>query len=139
MTAGLEVDVAEEFIFDTLTGDATLMGLVNAVVNSRTVPQTVPFPFVQFFNSSAIDYAAVGAARIWTDQVYTVKVVGHTALFSDLKAAAARIDTLLHRGSGPTADGTVWSCVREQIIRQEDDVSGDPYRHSGGLYRIQAS
>lgn len=138
MAAGTEVDAAEQFIFNALSGDATLTAMIGGVFNTEA-PQSVAFPFVIYQNMSAVDYAAVGANRIWTNQVFMVKVVGDTADYSTLSPAVARIDVLLHRGSGTALAGIVWAAVREQVIRQPESVSGKPYRHSGALYRLYAS
>lgn len=139
MAQGLEPDVADEWVYTTLHGDATLMALISDVFSGGAGPEGATFPFATFQNMSGMDLAVVGAFRIWTDLVYLVKVVGHTADFQSLKTAVARIDVLLHRSSGTTADGTIWACVREQTIRLPEVVKGDQYRHSGGLYRLYAT
>ncbi len=143
MTAGLEAAAAEEWLFNTLNGDAQLRGgaspLVQGVHNTEA-PEGALFPFILYQFSSGVDLAVVGATRIWTNLVYLVKVVGETADFGDLQAAVARIDALLHRASGVAADGTVWACVREQVIRLPESIAGGrQYRHSGALYRIYAT
>lgn len=134
---GAETAAADDFLYTTLHGDATLMGLVTDVVNTEPAG-VLAYPFVIFQFMSGIDYAAVGAFRIWTNMVYLVKVVGDTPVYADLTAAVARIDTLLHRASGAVTDGTVWSCVREQAFRMPETVAGRQFRHDGGLYRITA-
>lgn len=141
MAAGLEMDAAEEFIYATLKGDATLMALTPSadVYNSQPDQGTV-FPVIVYQFMSGIDYAAVGAIRIWSSMIYLVKVVGQTANVQDLKAAVARIDVLLHRASGTAADGTIWASVREQTISLPPDMSnGQIYHHRGALYRVYAS
>lgn len=139
MTAGLEAPAAEEWLYATLHGDATLMALVHGVWPGGEAPQGTAYPFVTFQQMAANDYAAVGAFRIWTNMLYLVKVVGETPDFASLNTAVARIDTLLHRGSGTAADGTVWSCVREQVIRLPETVQGKQYRTAGALYRLYAT
>jgi capsular polysaccharide biosynthesis protein len=139
LTAGLEASAAEEFLVTTLTGDATLMAQLSGGVWSMEAPEGTVYPFLVFQFVSGIDYAAVGAQRIWTNMIYLVKVIAETADFSVMNAAVARIDALLHRASGVVADGTVWSCTREQIIRLPDDVANDQFRQAGGLYRLYAA
>lgn len=140
MSAGLEADAAEEWLFNTLNGDATLTGLLaGGVKPGGSAPQGTPYPFATFQHQAGNDYAAVGAFRIWTNLVYLVKVVGRSADYQTLRTAVARIDALLHRASGTGADGTVWACVREQTIRMPEIVAGDQYRHDGALYRLYAS
>jgi hypothetical protein len=141
MTAGLEATVAEEFLFSTLTGDATLMAMLpsgaNGVANTDSA-RGAQYPLIVFQFMSGIDAAAVGALRIWTDMLYMVKVIAQGADYSVMDAALARIDALLHRASGTVTDGTVCTCTREQVIRLPDSVAGDPYRQAGAIYRICA-
>lgn len=139
MSAGLEVEAAEEWLYDTLHGDATLMAEVVDVYGGGAGPEGTAYPFATFQMMSGIDLMVVGAFRVWTELVYQVKIVGETADFQDLKTAVARIDALLHRASGSSADGTLWACVREQTIRMPEVVEGKQYRHSGALYRLYAT
>lgn len=125
---------------NTLSGDATLLALLaGGVKPGGSAPQGTPYPFLTYQMMSGIDYAAVGAYRIWTNLIYLVKVVGRSADYQTLRTAVARVDALLHRGSGTAADGTIWACVREQTIRMPEIVSGDQYRHDGALYRLYAT
>jgi hypothetical protein len=139
MSAGLEASAAEEFIYGTLTGDATLTALVTGGVWNTQAEQGSVYPLLLYQFMSGLDYAAVGAERVWTNLIYMVKVIADTADFSVMNAAVARIDQLLHRASGTVADGSVWSCTREQVIRLPDSVAGSQYRQAGGLYRIYAA
>jgi hypothetical protein len=139
MSAGMEAEAAEEFLYSRLANDVTLSGLVNGVF-VNIAPQPTIYPLVIIQEMSGIDYAAVGAYRVWTNFVYLVKVIGQTASNGDLKAAVARIDALLHRASGAAGDGTIWACVREQVIRMPEYApGGQQYRHSGAMYRVYAS
>jgi hypothetical protein len=137
MTAGLEAASAEEFIFDTLTGDTTLTGLIGGRVFNTQAVQGAAYPLVVYQWMSGQDYAAVGAERIWTNLLYLVKAIADNALYPD--AIAARIDALLHRASGNVTNGVVWSCTREQVIRLPDAVAGSQFRQSGAVYRLLAA
>lgn len=139
MTAGLETQAAEEFIYSTLSGDATLMAQLPGGVWNVQANERAPYPLVVFQFMSGIDAAAVGALRIWTSMIYLVKAIAEADNFAALNSAVARIDALLHRTSGTAADGTVWTCTREQAIRLPDSVAGRQYRQAGGLFRINAS
>lgn len=139
MSAGLEPDACDEWIWTTLASDATLTPLIHGVWLGGTAPQGTAFPFVTFQMMAANDLMVVDAIRVWTNLVYLVKVVGESADFQTLRAVVARIDALLHRGSGTAADGTVWACVREQAIRMPEVVSGRQFRHDGALYRLYAT
>lgn len=139
MTAGLEALAAEEWLYATLQGDATLAAAAPGGVWNTQADEGTPYPFVLFQFMSGIDYAAVGAQRIWTNMIYLVKVIADAADFDSMNAALARIDQLLHRVNGTAADGTVWSCTREQVIRLPDAVAGSQFRQAGGLWRIYAA
>lgn len=139
MTAGLEAPAAEEFLYNTLTGDATLMALVPGGVWNTQADEGSGYPLVLYQFMSGIDYAAVGAVRIWANMLYLVKVVADSADFSVMNSAIARIDTLLHRASGSVADGTVWSCTREQVVRLPDQVANRQFRQAGATYRLYAT
>jgi hypothetical protein len=139
VSAGLEFAAAEEFLYGTLHGDGPLMALIHDVWPGGAAPQGTAFPFVTFQFMSGLDYAAVGAYRIWSNMLWLIKAVGETANFADLNAIVARIDALLHRSSGTAVDGTVWACVREQTVNLPEVVQGKQYRHSGALYRVYAT
>lgn len=142
MTAGLEASAAEEFLMTTLSGDATLVALLDGGIWNTEAAQDRPdpkYPLLLFQFMSGLDFAAVGAVRIWTNMIYLVKVIADGADFGAMNAAVARIDQLLHLASGTTADGTVWSCTREQIVRLPDQVAGSQFRQAGAMYRLYCS
>jgi hypothetical protein len=138
MTAGLEAATAEEHIYGLLHGDATLMGLVGDIWDTQA-PQGATFPFVVYQFMTGNDLMEVASIRIWSNMLFLIKVVGQTGNYSDLNAAVARIDTLLHRTSGAVADGTVWACIRQQVFRLPEMVSGKQYRSAGAIWRIYAT
>jgi hypothetical protein len=139
MAAGLEADACEQLIYSTLNGDATLTALVTGVYIDLA-PEGTAFPFVVFQEMSGRDLMEVGSNRIWTNFVYSVKVIGQTASFADLRTAVARVDVLLHKLSGTAASGTIHACIREQSVRLLELAPGGlQVRHSGGIYRLYAS
>lgn len=136
---GLEMAAARQYLYGALHGDATLMALVHDVWPGGSAPEGTAFPFVVFQFMSGVPYAAVGAYRIWNNMVWLVKAVGETADISALDTIVARIDTLLQRGSGTPAAGTIWSCVQETTIEYPETISGKQYRHLGATYRLFAT
>lgn len=139
MTAGLEVAAVDEWLDATLNNDATLAGLVPGGIWNTQPKANTAYPLGIFQFMSGVPHAAVGAYRIWVNMVYLVKVIGETADSATLNAAVARIDALLQRGSGTAADGTIWSCVCETMIRFPEAIEGRQYRHSGATYRLYAT
>lgn len=139
MSAGLEAASADEFLYSTLSGDATLMAAATGGVWNTQAQEGTVYPLIVFQFMSGIDYAAVGALRVWTNMIYMVKAIAEADNFDALNAIVARIDALLHRTSATPTDGIVWSCTREQVIRLPDSVASRQYRQSGALWRVYAS
>jgi hypothetical protein len=140
VSAGLEAATARTFLTTTLGADTALLALATGGVhNGSLAPQGTPYPVVLFFFMSGVDLGVVGAVRVWSDMVWTVKAVGRGPYYDDLDPIMARVDALLQRASGSVAQGTVWSVDRQTTLEYEDLVAGDPYRHLGGTYRICAS
>lgn len=139
MSQGQEMAAARQWLYGVLHGDATLLGLGRDVFPGGTAPESFGFPFVTFQFMSGRDLMEIASIRIWTNMIWLVKVVGETADISTLDAIWARIDVLLHRGSGTPAAGTVWACVRESTFELPETIQGKQYRSLGGTYRLYAT
>lgn len=134
----IESLVADEWIYETLTGDTTLMALVAGVYDSL-VPPSVPLSstVVLFSFQASTDYFGVGSHRVMADNVYLVRAVAQSASYATVQAAADRIDALLHQVNNQTLDnGLMISCWRESIFKLAETAQGVQYRHLGGMYRV---
>ena len=133
-----EVVAAERWLYATLTGDATLAGIVGTRVYGYIVPAGVPTPFVLWTMPGAgNDRNTLNGVRIWADMLYAVRLVDEVEDYIPLEAGAAAIDAALHRASGSNVSGTIVSCVREApFAMPELRESGPQLRHLGGLYRL---
>jgi hypothetical protein len=127
---------AETWLYSKLSADATLLGLVSTRIYGYVAPPQTTYPLVIYQYQAGHDVGGVSAVRIMSQEVYVVKAVGRDTSFSTLKPIAKRIDELLHRASGSTADGQVLACVREQPFRMVEVEDGIEYRYLGGIYRI---
>lgn len=144
MTQGLELDTAEGWLYATLHADSTLETLVGGsgrawlfnTSGGALVPTDAVYPLVTYQEQSGVDVMEVSSIRIMVNALYLVSVWGKTADFGDIKTAAARLDVLLHRTSGSTADGTVFGCRREDPFRQATTPNGVAFRRAGGIYRL---
>jgi len=141
----IETVVAEQWLYATLSGDATLRGYLTDGVNGvhmDMIRQGGGFPAVLIGNLSGEDLDAIGggATRIWTDMLYVVRgVAAGSSYAGTLASISQRIDALLHYKSGTATDGTVWACRRERPFRMaEVGPGGEQYRHLGSIYRILA-
>lgn len=131
-----EILTADNWIYDTLVADATIVAGVSTRVYGHVAPIDSVFPYIVFKPAeTSIDLMVVNAKRVWSDGLWLVIVVGKTQTFSTLQTVADRIDTLLHRASG----AGVQTSVRERPFSMVEIVDGVQYRHLGGVYRIQVS
>ena len=134
----METLTVDKWLYAKLTGDATLMALVQAVYNTR-VPQDAPLPYVLFREQTARDVRGMGPVRIWADTRFLVRVVAETrSWLGSLETAANRIDVLLDCASGTVTGGQVFVCVREEPFRLVESVQSREWRHLGGVYRMLA-
>jgi hypothetical protein len=134
----VETLTVDRWLYQTLTGDTTLMALVTDV-HTWPVPQGAALPYVLFQEQAARDVQGMGAERLWATGSWLVRVVSESASWGgDLEAAAKRIDTLLQAQGGTVSGGTVFVCVREHPFRLVESAQSRQFRHLGGIYRIMA-
>lgn len=138
-----EVVAVDRWLYATLTGDATLGGIIGTKAFAEIVPpdqggNAIAPPYVLWtLPGAADDYQTVEGHRIWADMVYAVRLVMAAESYVDLEAGAARIDTVLHRASGSNVSGVIVACVRQAPFAMlELRDSGPQLRHLGGLYRV---
>lgn len=136
--SGIEQDAAAQWIQTTLGGDATLQALVAGGIGvyESVAPEGSAFPSIVFQILAGHDVMVTNATRLFSELVVLVKAVTNVASFAAIAPIAARIDLLLHKGSGTTSDGQTWGSVREQPFRLAEVSNGIQYRSSGGLYRL---
>lgn len=134
----IETVAADQWLHATLTGDATLTGVVAGRVYADLAPPDSELPAVVFSEQAPTDSIGVDGARILVQALWLVRVIADTTSWhGTLKTAADRIDTVLHNTSGAAAGGvTVGKCVRESSYRLVDTAHGKQYRHLGGIYRL---
>lgn len=134
-----ETSPADRWLFATLDADVdlrTALGGPNRVWQEEA-DQGAPMPYAVFIYQGGSDVWGHGAARVMANLLYLVKVVG-IGSFAELRTAADRIDAALQGKSGVAADGQVFGCVRERIVRYPERHEGKTYRHRGGMYRLYA-
>lgn len=135
----LETAVTDTFLYQTLTSDATISGIIGTRCYADFAPQGSALPAIIFQLQATTDLNGVGSQRVMVNNLYVVKAVMETASYGgNLATLAQRIDTLLHRQQlriGANS-GYVW-CRRERVFRlAEVGDGGKQYRHLGGVYRI---
>jgi hypothetical protein len=118
------------------TALAAAPALAGGRIYQGVAPQGAAQPFVVFQMLAGTDLMEVGAARVWANLLYLVKVTGQGSSFAALAAIADAIDTRLHKASGVTADGRVLACVREEPHTMTEITDGQQWRHAGGQFRL---
>lgn len=135
-----ETLAADEWIYAKLTGDATMAGLIGARVYAEMAPPTAAYPFVVTSHLSSVDVPTHNQHRIMVSGIWLVRgIVQDFSFNATLKAIAERIDVLLHRSTGGTANGgtaAIFTSHREQPFRMAEEAEGKSFRHLGGQYRI---
>lgn len=129
-------------IYNKLTGDATLTGLLaagTASVFNGMAPQGAAMPYVVFSAASDRDGYTLDAEAT-VDFIYGVKAVTSSPAGSPTKKAAgtiaARIKTVLN-DAPLTITGRTWlSTRRESSIDYSEPANSNVYFHVGGNYRI---
>lgn len=132
--------IIDEWLYDTLSADATILAAVGTRIYAEIAPQDSDLPCVVYSGRPVRDVMAVGAIRIWEALEYNIRAIGQYESFYPLQGVADAIDTALHAGAGAAGSGTgtVLTCTREQEIRYVEVDDGVQYRHLGGLYLIRA-
>lgn len=148
-----ELQALDKFIWQKLTGDATLVALVGTYgtppttapkVFADTALQSVAPPYVLFTFNSSEDITSLGKPRIRhiVRPLYLIRVVTKGDDYALAGQVADRIDAVMHGATGTVATPTalvVQSTGREQLIRYQEAPGGVRHNHVGGLYRFFVS
>ena len=132
----IESYVGLEFIFATLTNDATFNSLALGGAWRGSAPVGTPMPLCIISFQSGIDVLTANARRMMINAMFQVKASGQAANTPAVAALAAAIDALLARTSGYATGGYALACFRESVIQYDEDIGSDKYTHMGGLYRL---
>ncbi len=133
-----ELAIAEQWLYETLSGDAQLAAAAVGGVWLDTAPSDTPYPYVTFqFIPGSQDLKTANAIRIWANTLWLVKATAKVGAHGALVTIANRIDAVLHLGTGTVGTGRVYWCERESPFSQPITENGVQYRQVGGLYRIR--
>lgn len=131
----VETFAVDDFVYDTLAADPALTGRVfDALAAQGAQP-----PYVVFQQQAGTDVVLANATRIMANLLYLVRVIGVGRSFAALKALATAVDQRLDRASGSTADGVIYQCVREGVLKRSYTEAGGEVREIGLVFRIHAT
>ena len=129
----------DEALYTLLTGDVTLMALVEGVYNAVTPADAdedvaVDYPLVIFQQVSGVDDYTLGV-RVRTQYAYQFRVIGTGLDMKPLNDALERIEALL---MDTAVTGTTLYCRREgQLPSMAEMDAGMIYQQVGATYRIE--
>lgn len=130
-----EVYAGIEWMYATLTADATLMSLAPGGVNRGVAEPNTPTPYIVMNYQSGNDTNTANGIRLLAKPLFLVKAVGPASMSDVVAQVAARIDDLLK----PPASGTVTGALvtmsgRQSPLLMDEDVNGAEWVNIGGLY-----
>lgn len=128
------------WLYQTITGDTTLAGLIGTRFYHGVAPAGTQYPFVVAqMLSGGNDLLGVGGIRIWAAPLFIIKAVCKGSSTGPVEPVANRIDAVLHAASGTVTNGVIWECVRERPFDLPTLEDGVNYQQLGGEYRVRAS
>jgi hypothetical protein len=123
-----------------LGADTELLALVpNGVYEDLSPPNATRFVIVS--QIIATDTAVFQQGRVIEDALLLVEARMRSSSNGDVRAAAARLDTLLEDGTLEIPNYQLMAMFREEFIRRTEVDEVDPtivWRRRGGRYRVQA-
>jgi len=130
-----------DYIVSYLQADATLMAMINGIW-LRSTPTDVATPLVKIDRQDAEDLMVVNLYRVWADLTFLVRAATENQErgqpdWSEVRAIADRLDTLLHKHEQNQTD-LQWHSFREEPFTDETIEDGKLYLHAGGIYRVRA-
>lgn len=143
--AFVELSEADQWLYSTFTGDATLMSYLTAsgVYSTYAPPLTTGKYLVYQVQSPGNDVHAsgrLGTGRIMSTPLYLCRIVGAANDWASLEAAALRMDVLIEGVDATTTNGNHIAVQRESPY-QAVNIQGPQqrWRELGGLYRLYIS
>lgn len=138
-----ETAIIPKWIYDTLTGDATLTGA--AMLNSTTnffhgINKSTIVTLGCYFGLQAGNYRKViNGNQIWLEAVYRVQIIAHGSSFATIAPIVGRVVTLLDKKKKVTVSGgLIESCLLDSPIEMEVVEQGIAKQVLGNMFRICA-
>lgn len=139
-----DILTAERWLFERLSGDATLTGMLGGAEAPRIYTDAAPrlatptvYPILLLLAPApGRPVMGVGATIIMFDELWMVKGVTKGNSYAPLGAMMNRADAILHKASGTTTGGVVIGCIAENAVHYDEVDNGVVYKHLGRYYRI---
>ena len=116
---------ADKFLISTLSGDATLMALVQGIYSDHA-GKNATYPLIVYQQIGPSEPAANAYGdSIFDVEPWQVAVVGTGESYVALETAADRVRALLHKSSG----AGVLGCIYTSTQRLAERIGGVEYRN----------
>ena len=154
----LDVD---KWLYQTLTTDAQLPGLIAAARAADTTPgqptpvpgvaarwlfadlapQATPMPYIVYSLHTSSDVRAGFHTRVATEAYFLIKVVGHGDGWTAVQPVIDRLDTLLEQPALLAVQGTslLQAVTRHQAMKTVEIVENVRVNQVGGIYKFFVS
>lgn len=133
-----ELPLIEQWLYQTLSGDATIVGLIGNRVFAYLIPQDATLPALVYTFQNAQDVEGCTGCRLIVKATYQVKAVDKSESVAGVKALNDRVDALLQRKTGAVTGLDVLTCLRQYPFEYVELQDGAQFRHAGGVYEIVA-
>jgi hypothetical protein len=136
----LEELAVDKHLVNTLSGDATLSGLIGSRIWKQLAPENSATPYLVFYPVAINDIPTVGqTGRIYSSALYVIEAVSDVS-YASLRTILTRIDALYNGVQNTVVDGLyVSSASREETVSQIETVGDFRYYRIGGRYRFFVS
>ena len=132
------VSVGYAMLYGTLHGDATLMALITGVYQMSAPVGSAP-DYCLLVSQAAPHTNTATGTRLLTRALFQVKVCGPEQDAANLRAAYARVDTLLQPNGSPLRNtGGTLACFAESELQVPFGIiNGIQWVSIGGMYRVE--
>lgn len=128
--------MADAFLYEKLSGDATLTGLVGSRIYADVAPKVATYPFILFSLVNGTPTRGVGPAVIWFDELWQVAAVDDGRGYETCGEIIDRVRAVLDASSGTLDDGTVVACMEVGYFRFSAVEHGVVYKTLGLEFRV---
>lgn len=135
--AGADLARVQQWLYTTLSGDATIAGVVGSRVFAEQAPQEAELPLVLFAHIGNVDVLrTIGLGRV-ARTLWLVRAVGNgESVQGSLRTVADRFDPLLIKSNIVVDNVLINTVQHDQFHVRSDAETGVPVSYIGSYYLI---
>jgi hypothetical protein len=132
-----ETTAVNKFLYEQITADPTLQGLVGDRVYMDIPPPQSSFPLIIVGFLASTPLHKNGGGILLHRLIYSVQAVGAGDSYAPLSAIAGALDTCLVQSYCLSQDGYTFENISKQSALQYTETVDDRhFKHLGGIYAI---